>query len=96
MMRKQNSRIRLYVVCWGILSVICGSCLVSVSFLGDKAGEAAVFILCACMALMSVLLRIAIREADGAGNWKLIRLPVKKIARSVRGAPGSGESWMKG
>jgi hypothetical protein len=95
-MRKQNNRIRLYIVCWGVLSVIGGSCLIAVSFLGDKAGESAVFPLCVCIASMLALLRVAIREADDTGNWQLIRLPVKKIARTGHGAPGSGESWIKG
>jgi uncharacterized membrane protein len=95
-MRKLNNRIRLYIVCWGVLSIIGGSCLITVSLLGDKAGVSAVFLFCACIASMLGLLWIAIREADDTGNWKSIRLPVKKTARIGRGAPLNGESWIKG
>jgi uncharacterized membrane protein len=95
-MRKLNNRIRLYIVCWGILSIISGFFLIAVSLWGDRTGESVVFLLCVFIASMLGLLRIAIREADDTGNWKSIRLPVKKTARIGRGAPLNGESWIKG
>jgi hypothetical protein len=91
-MKRQNNPIRLYIICWGILSVIGGSCLIAVSFWADKVGEWVGLIPCVCATLMMFLLRMAIREADGVKNVKWIRFPVKKISRIVLGEHRSEKS----
>jgi hypothetical protein len=91
-MKRQNNPIRLYIICWGILSLIGGSCLIAVSFWGDKFSEWVGLIPCICAVLMMFLLRMAIREADGAKNVKWIRFPVKKISRIVLGERRHGKT----
>jgi hypothetical protein len=90
-MEKQNGPIRLYAVCWGILSIIGGSCLTAVSFWAGKVGEWVGLIPYICAGLMMCLLKIAAQEAHDAENWKPNRPTVKKIARTGRKAAESGK-----